>query len=65
MPVPKKRRGHADQMSRRANWKATVPEVSSCPHCGVPKLPHVLCIECGFYKGRVVSEKLHAHHDHE
>jgi hypothetical protein len=24
----------------------------------------VLCTACGFYKGRVVSEKLHAHHDH-
>jgi ribosomal protein L32 len=28
------------------------------------KLPHRLCTECGFYKDRVVSEKLHTHHEH-
>ena len=64
MPVPKKRMGHAGQQSRRANWKATVPTITSCPHCGAVKLPHVVCMQCGFYKGRVVSEKLHQHHDH-
>ncbi len=64
MPVPKKRVGHSEQGHRRSNWKATVPEISKCPHCGSVKLPHVLCTNCGYHKGRVVSEKLHTHHEH-
>ena len=65
MPVPKQRQGHQRQMTRRANWKAFKPTVDSCPHCSAPRLPHRLCGECGFYKDRVVSEKLHVHHDHD
>ena len=64
MPVPKKRLGHSDQAHRRANWKAILPEKTLCPHCGTVKLPHRLCVECGYYKGRVVSHKLHTHHAH-
>ncbi|MEB3288142.1 MAG: 50S ribosomal protein L32 [Vampirovibrionales bacterium] len=64
MPVPKKRLGHSDQAHRRANWKAFLPTSSTCKHCGQPRLSHTVCTHCGFYKGRVVSEKLHAHHEH-
>jgi large subunit ribosomal protein L32 len=64
MPVPKKRVGHSEQGHRRSQWKATIPTVSFCPHCGSVKLPHTICGACGFYKGRVVSHKLHAHHEH-
>ena len=65
MPVPKKRVGRSDQGHRRSNWKATVPEVTTCPHCSAVKLPHVVCMDCGFYKGRIVSDKLHAGHSHD
>ncbi len=27
-----------------------------CSNCGSPKLPHRVCPECGFYKGRQVKE---------
>lgn len=64
MPVPKKRLGHSDQAHRRANWKATLFPQATCPHCSAVKLPHRMCVECGFYNGRVMSEKLHAHHEH-
>lgn len=64
MPVPKKRVGQSDQAHRRANWKATIPTNSVCPHCGSPRLPHRMCVACGFYNGKVMSEKLHAHHEH-
>lgn len=58
MAVPKKRQGHARQAKRRANWKATVPAISTCPNCGAPRHPHTMCGVCGFYKDRVVLKAL-------
>jgi large subunit ribosomal protein L32 len=64
MPVPKKRVGKSDKRHRRANWKAFLPGLTACPHCGVTRHPHTMCVSCGFYRGEVMSQKLHAHHEH-
>jgi large subunit ribosomal protein L32 len=64
MPVPKKRVGHSDQGHRRANWKARPITKTSCPHCGNLNFTHTLCTSCGYYNGRIVSTKMHAHHAH-
>lgn len=29
-------------------------DLSTCPQCKQPKLPHRVCIHCGFYKGREI-----------
>ena len=57
MAVPKKRTGKSAQATRRANWKATKPEVTTCPNCGEFVLAHTVCTACGFYKGKPVSLK--------
>ena len=57
MAVPKKRTGKSAQATRRANWKATKPEVNVCPNCGEFVLAHTVCTACGFYKGKPVSLK--------
>lgn len=57
MAVPKKRTGASAQGHRRANWKATVPAVTTCKSCGATILTHTVCPECGQYKGQVVSKK--------
>ena len=57
MAVPKKRTGKSAQATRRANWKATKPEVGTCPNCGEFVLAHTVCTACGFYKGKPVSIK--------
>jgi len=57
MAVPKKRLGHSAQGTRRANWKAILPSVTTCDMCGAPKLSHKLCGVCGAYKGRIVIKK--------
>jgi len=64
MPVPKKRVGKSDKRIRRACWKAFMPTNSTCAHCGTVKPSHCMCSACGFYNGRIVSQKLHAHHEH-
>ncbi len=57
MAVPKKRTGHSAQGKRRSNWKATKPELTTCPSCGAKVLTHTVCTACGQYKGKVVSRK--------
>ena len=57
MAVPKTRTGHSAQVKRRSNWKATKPELTTCPNCGAKVLTHTVCTACGTYKGKVVSKK--------
>ena len=57
MAVPKKRTGHSAQGKRRSNWKATKPELTTCPNCGAKVLTHTVCTACGTYKGKIVSKK--------
>ncbi|MEB3245649.1 MAG: 50S ribosomal protein L32 [Vampirovibrionales bacterium] len=65
MPVPKKRLSRSNQNSRRANWKAIEFAATACPACATPRLAHVVCSNCGYYRGRVAVGKLaHAGHAH-
>jgi large subunit ribosomal protein L32 len=56
MPVPKRKTPRSRSRSRRSQWKATATTFSSCPQCRQPKLPHVVCKNCGHYAGRQVIE---------
>jgi large subunit ribosomal protein L32 len=52
--VPKRRMSRSNTHSRRAQWKATAPALSTCPRCKQAKLSHVACPTCGTYNGRQV-----------
>ena len=54
MPVPKRRKSKSRRDMRRANHKLSVPTFNPCPRCNSPKLPHRVCIHCGYYKGKEV-----------
>ena len=56
MAVPKRRKSKATRDSRRAQWMRSVPKpsVTRCPRCQEPKLPHRVCVSCGFYHDREV-----------
>jgi len=55
MAVPKRRTGRSVTRSRRSsNSKLSVAARSVCPQCGATKLPHHVCSNCGYYKGREV-----------
>lgn len=51
---PKKRHSRARQGKRRAAIKLTARETVLCSNCGAPVLPHTICRNCGFYKGKEV-----------
>ncbi len=54
MAVPKQKQSHARTSQRRAQHKVSAPGYNTCPHCHSPRLPHRVCPECGYYKGREV-----------
>ena len=57
MAVPKKKTSKSKSRSRQAaNWTIALPARSICPHCARAKTPHVVCPNCGWYKGRVAVE---------
>ncbi|MBI1818980.1 MAG: 50S ribosomal protein L32 [Nitrospirae bacterium] len=52
MPNPKHKISKARRDKRRANVKLSRPNLSICPQCMEPKLPHYVCLSCGTYKGK-------------
>lgn len=56
MANPKHKISKTRRNQRRAHWKARVPGMSLCSHCGQAKLPHRVCAHCGYYRGMQVIE---------
>lgn len=57
MPVPKRKASKCRRNSRKsANQVVTASSFMDCKNCGNSCLPHVVCHNCGFYKGQKVME---------
>jgi large subunit ribosomal protein L32 len=56
MALPKRRHSKTRGRKRRTFWKVTSPDLGVCPHCKTPKVPHTVCLVCGYYRGRQVIE---------
>jgi large subunit ribosomal protein L32 len=54
--VPKRRMSRANTRSRRAQWKAAAPALTTCARCHSTTLPHSACGVCGTYKGRQILD---------
>lgn len=54
MAVPKKKTSKSRRDKRRTHQKLTLPGMVECPRCHEPRLPHRVCPNCGYYKGRQV-----------
>lgn len=55
MAVPKRKVSKARRDKRRSQvWKLSALAFSRCPQCGELKLPHRVCGNCGYYKGKEV-----------
>lgn len=55
MAVPKRKTSKARRDKRRAS-SYVLPKVAmaECPRCHAKKLPHHVCLECGYYKDEEV-----------
>ncbi len=62
MATPKKRSSKSKIARRRASKKLNIPNLGKCAKTGLPKLPHTVCEESGYYSKDkrvfVVDEKL-------
>ena len=56
MPNPKRRHSKGRKNRRRAHDHLYVPGLAECPKCHEKKLPHQVCPQCGYYKGREVVD---------
>jgi large subunit ribosomal protein L32 len=56
MAVPKRKTSKMKGRSRRTHYKATAPTLSKCPRCRHTLRPHMVCGNCGWYRGRMVVD---------
>lgn len=47
-------RGHT--ANRRSHHALTAPALSTCLNCSALHRPHHMCLDCGFYNGKMVVD---------
>jgi large subunit ribosomal protein L32 len=51
--TPKGKTSRSRTRTRKAQWfRVSAVQASACDRCRSPKLAHVACPTCGYYKGR-------------
>jgi large subunit ribosomal protein L32 len=53
-PLPKRKHSKGRRDRRRAHDALQARNMVACPNCGQMRLPHRVCANCGYYKGREV-----------
>jgi len=53
-PLPKRKLSKGRRDRRRAHDALNAQNLVACNNCGELRLPHTVCPNCGFYKGREV-----------
>lgn len=51
---PKRRHSRQRKGKRRASIELKLANAIVCPNCSAATLPHMVCKNCGYYKGREV-----------
>lgn len=49
---PKRRHSRQRKGKRRASISLGVPNAVVCPNCQTMIMPHMVCKNCGYYKGK-------------
>lgn len=57
MAVPKRKTSRSRRGNRRSHDALRIPNLSTCPQCTEPKLPHRICPQCGTYRGKVFNKE--------
>lgn len=63
MPVPKRKLSRSRRGSRSACKFIRPKIITACQTCQAPVMPHIVCQECGYYKGvkilRTKADRMH------
>jgi large subunit ribosomal protein L32 len=54
---PKKKHAKAQKRTRRAAIKLSEIALIVCKNCGKKTRPHMACVECGFYGGKLIGKQ--------
>lgn len=57
MALQKRRLGRTRIHHRRSSWMRKAsrkPLVQKCPNCEAPRIPHRVCLKCGYYRDQIV-----------
>lgn len=54
---PKRRHSKARKRTRRAAINLAAVSLVICKNCGKKTKPHMVCIECGFYRGKLIGKQ--------
>lgn len=54
--VIRMRHTRAHTANRRSHHALKAPTLATCSNCGAMHRPHHMCLDCGFYKGRLVVD---------
>ena len=57
MGTPTQKRTKASKKRRASHFALTKVKHLKCSHCSKAVLPHVVCQNCGYYKGKEVIKK--------
>ncbi len=55
-PHPKRKHSKGRRDRRRAHDALSVANLTVCSNCGNKRLPHTVCPNCGYFKGREVVQ---------
>ncbi len=58
MSVPKQRHTKARRDRKRKRFAIRAKKMQKCAKCGKPVLAHIVCVNCGYYKGKEVVNTL-------
>jgi large subunit ribosomal protein L32 len=54
LALPKRKKSKSRRNMRRSHDALRTRPINFCPRCQEAKMPHRICPECGYYKGRQV-----------
>lgn len=57
MAVPKRKTTPSRKGKRRSHHTLRNIHPLECPNCGEFKLPHHICLSCGYYDGKEIIDK--------
>ncbi len=54
MALPKRKISRSKRDKGRTHKKLTATQYTTCPQCQEVKLPHRVCMDCGYYNGQEI-----------